>query len=210
MEEISIRPYSAKDRQAVRQIAFDTAFLGEPGSAFIDDQELLEDSLTSYFIDYEPESCFVAASGTEVIGYIYGAKDASVQRRGLVRKLLFKALKRNALFCGKNAAFLFACLKSLLRGEFKAPDFSREYPAVLHINLKEGFRSQGIGARLIATYLDYLKESRVKGVHLATLSDRAARFYEKNNFTLLYRNKRSYFRKLLGKEIDCYIFGKKL
>jgi GNAT superfamily N-acetyltransferase len=210
MEEIIIRPYRGADRDAVRQIAYDTAFFGEPGSAFIDDAELLEDFLTSYFVDYEPRSCFVAAAGAEVIGYLLGAKDASCQRRGLTGKLLFKTLKRNAVFHRKNAAFIFACLKSFLRGEFKSPDFSANYPAILHINIKEGFRSRGIGVRLIGTYLDYLKKEGVKGVHFATLSDRAANFYEKNNFILLYKNKRSYFRNILGRDIYCYIFGKKL
>lgn len=208
--EVIIRSYSNKDRDAVRQIAFDTAFLGEPGSAFFDSREMLADFLTDYFVDYEPQSCFIAESGGETIGYLLGAKDSACPRPGLVGKLLREAVKQNIIFNRKNIGFIFRCLVSFFRGEFKSPDFSREYPATLHINIKEGFRSQGIGAKLIASYLDYLRKEKVKGVHFATLSDRAANFYEKNSFTLLYKNKRSYFRHILGKNIYCYIFGKKL
>jgi GNAT superfamily N-acetyltransferase len=210
MGEIIIRPYAAGDREAVRQIAYDTAFLGGSGATFFDDREALEDFLTSYFIDYEPESCFVAGSGPQVIGYLMGAKNSAAKRRGLFGRLFFKAIKRSVILRKKNIVFIFACLRSFLMGEFKAPDFSREYPATLHTNIIEGFRSQGIGARLIVAYLDYLRKEKVGGVHFATLSDRAANFYEKNGFTLLYKNKRSYFRNILGRDIDCYIFGKKL
>ncbi len=210
MEEVIIRPYSSGDRDSVRQIAYDTAFLGNPGSAFFDDQELLQDYLTSYFIDYEPESCFVAVSGSGVIGYIIGAKDPSSSRKGLGGRLLFKAITRNIIFRKKNAVFIFNCLKSFLKGEFKAPDFSRAYPATLHINIAEGFRNHGLGAKLIVTYLDYLKKEKVRGVHFATLSDRAANFYDRLGFVLLHKGKRSYLNNILHKDIFCYIYGKKL
>ncbi|MFA5157398.1 MAG: GNAT family N-acetyltransferase [Candidatus Omnitrophota bacterium] len=209
MGEIIIRPYAGKDRDAVRQIAFDTAFLGEPGSAFFDSREMLADFLTDYFIDYEPQSCFVAESGGEVIGYLLGAKDSACPRPGLAGKLLLKAVKQNIIFNRKNAAFIFRCLTSFFRGEFKAPDFSREYPATLHINIKDGFRSQGIGAKLIGVYLDYLKKEKIKGVHFATLSERAANFYERLGFTLLHKAKRSYFNSILHKDVFCYIYGKR-
>jgi GNAT superfamily N-acetyltransferase len=210
MEEIIIRPYSSGDRDPVRQIAYDTAFLGNSGSAFFEDQELLQDYLTSYFIDYEPGSCFVAVSGSGVIGYIIGAKDTVSPRRGLVNRLLFKAIMRNIIFRKKSSTFIFNCLKSFLKGEFKAPDFSHAYPATLHINISEGFRNQGLGARLVTAYLDYLKKEKVSGVHFATLSDRAARFYERLGFILLCKAKRSYFNNILHKDIFCYTYGKKL
>jgi GNAT superfamily N-acetyltransferase len=210
MEDTVIRPYRSSDRVSVRQIAYDTAFLGNSGSAFFDDQELLQDYLTAYFIDYEPESCFVAVSGSGVIGYIIGAKDTKINRKGLFGKLLFKAISRNIIFRKKSSAFIFNCLKSFLKGEFKAPDFSRAYPATLHINIAEGFRNQGLGAKLIAVYLDYLKKEKVKGVHFATLSDRAANFYDRLGFVLLHKGKRSYLNNILHKDMFCYIYGKKL
>jgi ribosomal protein S18 acetylase RimI-like enzyme len=210
MEQFIIRPYAIRDRAMVRKIAYETAFLGNSGAAFFEDEEMLTDYLTSYFIDYEPESCFVAESGSEVVGYLIGAKDSGSGRKGLASKLLFKTIRRNIIFRKKSATFIFNCLRSFLKGEFKAPDFSREYPATLHINIKEGFRSQGIGAKLIVTYLDYLNKEKIKGVHFATLSERAANFYDKLGFVLLDKSRRSYFNNILHKDIICYVYGKKL
>lgn len=210
MEEIKIRPYSQNDRDSVRQIAWDTAFFGGSAAVFFENKEVFTDFLTCYYIDYEPQSCFVAAAGDEVIGYLIGAKDTKAKRRGLFPKILFKAIKQGVFFRKKNLHFILSCLKSLMRGEFKSPDFSCEYPATMHINIKERFRSQGIGAKLITVYLDYLKKEKVKGLHLATLSEKAARFYEKLGFVLLHRAKRSYFDHIVSGPVYCNVYGKKL
>ena len=72
------------------------------------------------------------------------------------------------------------------------------------------FRGQDIGARLINAYLDYLKIAGIPGVHLATMSDRAANFFFSQGFQQLYKGKRSYFRHILRCDVPLYIFGKRL
>lgn len=214
MTPLNIRKYKSQDRDSVRKIAFDTALLGNSASAFFEDREVLEDFLTSYFLDYEPESCWVAEAEGKVIGYLLGAKNEEavnkVFSKKILLKLLWKAFKKGIIFKKKCFVFIFYSIKSLLKGEFKAPHFFEEYPAVLHINIDEAFRGQGIGSKLIAIYLDYLKSQKVRGVHFPTLSDRAANFYEKLGFKLLYKAKRSYLRYILYKDIDCYVYGMKL
>jgi GNAT superfamily N-acetyltransferase len=64
-------------------------------------------------------------------------------------------------------------------------DLSRSYPAHLHINLDPGWRSGGIGTRLIEAFCAHAT-GRVAGVHVVT--GRTARnvgFYERNGFRLL-------------------------
>lgn len=214
MDHLVIRPYQFQDREAVRDIAYDTAFLGDPGSAFFEDKEVLQDFLTSYYLDYEPQSCFSAVIENKVIGYIIGAKDCAnlnkVFADKLCLKLLLKAIRHNIIFNKKNLAFIFNLMASLLRGELKSPDFSKDYPATFHINIKEGFRNQGIGSGLIEAYLGYLAKEKVKAVHIATLSEKAANFYHKLGFSLLDKSRRSYFRYILHRKLDCFIYGKKL
>lgn len=214
MQEIIIRHYQDKDRTLVRSIAYDTALLGDPAYPFFEGKEILSDFLTSYFIDYEPCSCFIAEVGGKPAGYLLGAKDVSVLNKvsgsKIIPKLLMKAIACNVIFNKKNLTFIVNCVKSWLKGEFISPDFSRDYPAVLHINIQKEYRDQGVGRRLIAAYLDYLVKERIKGVHFATLSEKAARFYEKLGFNLLYKGKRSYLQGILHKDIFCYIYGKKL
>lgn len=214
MEEVIIRPYSKEDRESVRSIAYETAFLGDSADIYFDDKELLADILTLYFTDFQPESCFVAVLSNEVIGYLLGAKDIRLMSKHFNWKaifgLLFKTVRRNVFFKAKNMVFLVNLLKSYLKGEFKSPDFSKDYPAVLHINIKENYRNHGLGSRMIASYLEYLKKEVVSGVHFSTLSDKAANFYEKTGFMLLHKSKRSYFRNILHRDIICCTYGKKI
>jgi len=213
MEEVIIRPYSQGDRDSVRGLAYDTAFMGDSADIFFNDRQLLEDFLTVSFIDYEPGSCFIAESKRKVVGYLMGLKNTSslsrVYRFQTAFKLLFKSITHNIIFRRKSAQFLFYCLISFMKGEFHSPDFSQEYPATLHINLAEGFRNQGIGRNLVNVYLEYLVKEKVKGVRLATLSEKAARFYEQLGFIILYKRKRTYFRNILHRDVICYIYGKK-
>ena len=209
-----IRKYNAQDRSSVRQINCKTALMGEPSAVFFDDDEIFADALTVYFTDYEPESCFVAECENMVIGYLLGAKDVlrmeKISAGKIVLPLFVKALRRGVFFHKRNVKFLFRMFLSLVKGEFKAPNFSKDYPATLHINIIKEYRAGGIGSKLINAYLNYLKEQVVKGVHLATMSDKASQFFKKHNFQLLFRGERSYFRYFLGKNIPIYIYGARI
>lgn len=214
MEDIIIRKYKKEDRSSVRDIAWETAFKGEPASVFFSDREILTDFLTLYFTDYEPESCFVAEYKGNVIGYLIGSQDESTLKKistfRIMPLLAIKILTRGVLLKRKDMEYLWSCFISFLKGEFRDPDFSIEYPAVLHINVMNGFRGSGIGSRLISAFLECLKIKKIKGVHLCTVSDRAENFFKTNGFDLLYSTTRSYFRYIIHEDIAVYIYGKKV
>jgi GNAT superfamily N-acetyltransferase len=212
-KDFLIRPYQAGDRAAVREISWQTAFRGESADAYFVGKEIFQDFLTQYFTDEEPQSSFVADAGGEVVGYIIGATNTRRVARFYNRQMpffIFRAFARGIFFNRKSGAFVFSCVRSFFKGEFRQPDFSREYPATLHINLKEGHRGGRIGAGLIADYLEYLKKERIPGVHFATISEQACHFFKKQGFALVFEGKRSYFRFFLGKDIPVYIFAKKI
>ncbi len=208
---IEIRHFLAADRQAVRAIACDTAFLEAGRRNFIDDSELLADALTKYFTDYEPESCFVAVAEGKVIGYLIGARDVrrmnAVSNVKIFPMLCAKALVRGAFFKPASAVFFANVIKSFFKGEFSSFDFSNRYPAILHINIDEDFRSRGIGSRLIGRYRDYLRAHKVRGVHFGTMSEKAKDFFCANGFVVLYAGTRSYLRYYLHRESPYYILG---
>lgn len=214
MEQAVIRQYRKEDRAFVRDIAWNTAFMGKPADIFFCDREILTDFLTMYFTDYEPHSCFIALVDNTVIGYLLGAKDVVAMKTVLKTKifihLVLKFFINGTIFVKKNMVFIFQCLLSFLKGEFREPVFSKQYAACLHINIKEGFRNSGIGTKLISAYLDYLTKEKTGGVHLATMSEKAGRFFTKQGFDLLYKGHRSYFRYILGRDMPVCIFGKKL
>ena len=214
MEHVVIRKFLSSDRSRVRQIAWDTAFIGKPASAFFEDEEFLKDLLTGYFTDYEPESCFVAESGNQVVGYLLGCRDSRkldrVSMRFIAPRIVLQLICRNVLFRRKNIVFGLHMLKSLFKGELYSPDFSRDYPATLHINIADGFRRSGCGSQLMAAFLIYLKEHGIKGVRLATYSPDAGRFFRVNGFSLVFQKPRTYFRYILDRDISVFIYAKKL
>jgi len=219
MEGITIRHYQKGDRSQIRKIACDTAFVGEPADIFFNDsfndREILADFLTKYYTDYEPDSCFVAQNPDgRIVGYLIGAKNTEVLDRIFQAKIL-PVLFKNAIlsatfFKKKNFSFLLHCIMSFLSKEFKMPDFRREYPATLHINIEEKSRQLKIGSRLISVYLDYLVQEKIPGVAMATMSSRAGEFFIQQGFKLLYKGRRSYFHYILRKDITVYTYGKKL
>lgn len=214
MNEIIIRPYQKEDRSAVREIAYATAYFGESGQAFFSDREILADVLTAYYTDYEPSSCFVAETDSTVIGYLIGAKNADKVLSGFFSKIaprsFLKSIWKGTFFKSKNLRFIYHFLRSYFKGEFDLPDSVKVYPATLHINVRDGYRDFGIGAKLIDTYCHFLVREKITGVYLLTMSENASRFFEQQGFTILKEGKRTYFRYLLNKDIPIYLCGKTL
>jgi ribosomal protein S18 acetylase RimI-like enzyme len=212
--DYSVRKYERKDRDSIRRISCETAFLAYPRKLLFDDDEILADALTLYFTDYEPESCFVAAVDNKVIGYIIGSKDVATMNRVSDSKIIFPLLRkafRRGVFCRRiNWRFFLYVVRSAINREFVMPDFSKDFPATLHINIDDAYRGQRIGERLIETYLTFLKEEKAKGVHFGTFSEGANKFFLKMGFQVLFQSKRTYLKPYLGKEIDFYVFGREL
>lgn len=213
-DRLLLRKYRVSDRQAVRKICCDTAFMGKPCTIFFDSEEIFADALTNYFTDYEPQSCFVAELDGVVVGYLFGAIDVKrmemIFARRILPGLLIKAFFSGVFLRPKNIHFIAFLLRSMLKGELRQPDFSHDYPATLHINICSGFRGRKIGSQLIVEYLMYLKGEGIKGVHLATMSEDGVHFFEKQGFQVLLRARRSYFRYLLNRDILVCIYGRQL
>jgi GNAT superfamily N-acetyltransferase len=214
MEETIVRRFKSEDRESVRDIAWETAFLGESAEAFFTGKEILTDFLTLYFTDYEPDSCYVIESAKRVEGYLIGSTDCRTLALTFKNKILFglliKFIFSGAIFQGKNLKMIFAFLLSLLKGEFNMKEVTGDYPATLHINIRKEFRGKGAGLRLISAFEQHLRDKGGKGVHLATMSTGAGDFFRKQGFSLLCQYRRSYFRHVLGKDITVYIYAKKL
>ncbi len=211
---MEIRPYRSFDREAVRRIALATAMMGRPSSLFFKGEDLFADALTQYFTDYEPESSFVAVADQGTVGYIIGARDTRVMearsREKLLLPLIGKAWMSGTLLCKKNLRLLSQVILPAFCGRLAVPDFYEGYPATLHINLLSGVRGVGLGGKLIEAFLNYLRRMNVGGVHMATMSEAAGRFFVRQGFSLLYRSSRPYFHHVIGEDVPLLIYGKRL
>ena len=70
-------------------------------------------------------------------------------------------------------------------GYFRAhfADLTRRFPAHLHVNLAEPFRSRGAGARLVEAFAEAAQQAGVPGMHVVTgRGMRNVRFYERCGF----------------------------
>ncbi len=209
--DIKIRKYLKSDRQAVRKIACDTAFLGKPVENFFEGRDFIADFLTAYYTDYEPLSCFIAEVDSNITGYLIGTIDESMMIKTLIFKILpksfFKSFFRGIFFKKKNIIFFCWNIYSFFKGQFFPAVDLKNYPALLHINFSADHRGKGFGAKLLKAYLDYLNSKNIPGVHLTTHSEKAGGFFEKNSFKLLLKTKRSYYRGALDKDIGYYYYG---
>lgn len=211
---ISIRPYVASDRECVREIAFNTALMGRSAALFFDGPEFIKDVITLYFTDYEPESAWVAESDGVVVGYITGARDERWMNKVVSTKILphlvVELLRSGILLKEKNWKLALGAMRSFLKGECTRPDFYEDYPAILHINLKEDFRRSGAGTALVTALTDDFFRTGVKGIRLGTMSDAGAAFFRKNGFSVLFQGRLSFLSEAAGHDVPGYLLGRKL
>ncbi len=213
-EKINIRPLDPhKDKQYVRHIACETAFMGRPLEHFMDGRKIFADLMTNYYLYYEPESCFVAEDKerSKVVGYLLGTKDTNRERRishlFIYPKVVGKLLTFRYSFGQKTIIHAFRALRSYILDENLRPPVDK-YPAHLHINLLARYRRMGIGTQLMDAFIRYLISCRAKGVHLITTSNNsgAISFYEKYGFNIYRRVETSLWSSLIEGKIENLIF----
>jgi ribosomal protein S18 acetylase RimI-like enzyme len=211
IDRVNIRNYQSEDRKIVREISVESSIFSEFRDAIFSD-DIIADLLTLYFTDYEPQSCFVAEKKGQVIGYVLGTKDIRKMRKSMKYRILPGLARKvisNGHFLRKNNFILMKkMLSSLIKGEFKVPDFASEYPATLHINIKAQYRGHHLGSLLVDHFLDCLKKNNIHGIHFGVLSEGAKRFFLKLNFEILFEGEYTFLRYLTGENFPHYIMGK--
>jgi ribosomal protein S18 acetylase RimI-like enzyme len=186
MPDRAVRDYMPADRPAVRDISFQTGFMGGSAASFWRHAESWADVWTSYYTDREPTSLHVATLDGVVVGYLAGCVDTAAMRP-TIDVLLGSAVLRHALFLRPGTAgFLFRATIDGIRdrprasGEFLDP----RWPAHLHIDLLPEARGTGLAGRLMTRWQTQLVEAGSAGCHLATMVEnrRAHSFFEKTGF----------------------------
>jgi ribosomal protein S18 acetylase RimI-like enzyme len=173
-----IRPYKQVDRNAVREIAYETSQRASDGSPLLTDRQLLADILTTYYTDYEPGSCWVAVQNGKVIGYLSGCTNTARYNRLIALRVLpatvISAVARGTLWRLETRRMFNALLRTAF-ARFRGDKVDLEpYPAHLHINLSSAARGRGLGRKLVDRFLEMLIELKVAGVHASVRADNEA------------------------------------
>lgn len=176
--EIIVRPYLENDLDAVHNICMATAVhrvRNESGRLF------LFKTSCDYYLDCEPENCFVAVrreeDGTEkVIGYALCAADCERYARRFVDKYIPKIKEYSKL----NAHV--AKTDVLIYGQFAG-----FFPSHMRLAVLPEMRRQGAGTLLVQAVCSHLSEQRSKGVLIiAEKKNKAAEAFAKScNFSRL-------------------------
>ncbi len=186
---ITVRPYSKKDFAYVRDICMETSWLKDSDNPV--NRAYLCAMYCDYYVEYEPQRCFVAADENDIpVGYILCAADNS-QYEEKMRELYLPLVKK---LNGKAYFTKAADIK------FDARYVRQGYTAHIHVDISESYQRCGIGSQLFAALAERLKAEQTEGIYLSCGSKNRAgiNFYKKCGF----------------EEIDflpgCVVFGMKL
>jgi len=213
---IIVRSYQSQDREAVRQMACDTADMGEPVENFFGDRGVVADLLTRYYTDYEPGSLWVAEYERKVIGYLTGCLNTRRYFRVMVWSLLPRVVIKSILrgvFLRQDTWRLFrASIRTGWIGGFRWHIPLDKYPGHLHVNVEKGFRSQNVGKRLVRRFIEQVKEVGLPGIYLAVREDNVGgrKFFEHLGFIELSRYTTVYAQKGPHKVIYAIVYGKEM
>jgi len=193
MNEIVVRPYEAKDRDAVRRLTWDTADQGRPLLPAAYDREIIVDILTRYYMERAPHSLLVAESGAEVVGYLSGCPDTRdyeyFMRFRVIPGVLMRGIWKGLLWQRTTWKIFWAAVGTWRCGGFKIKELLKTYPAHLHVNVREAFRGEKAGRRLVEEFLARLNAVGVGGVHAMVREDNAKgrAFFEQMGFEIKAR-----------------------
>ena len=173
---IKVRKYEEKDRARIREICKETA--SDKYKKSSNTLETIPIMFADYFMDYEPDSIFVAVDEEDrVIGYIECATDYKRFMR-VNKKEIIPRIKR---YDKKQVPFWYSCL-------FAVMPIKKKF-VHLHMNLTKAYQRQGIGTRLMDSLICHLAERGINNLSVCCISNKSVgySFYTKYGFKVFFR-----------------------
>jgi len=185
-----IRKYLPKDRPFVEFIQFETWNLGKSASLLADDEKKFHKEI-KYYLEREPQSCFVAVDKGKVVGYLLGCLDDKNHEESinaflwhsikLFFQLPFMSKRDRRHWFGMIKMIFNAVLGKSEDAKFRTPPNSGH----IHINLLPEARGKGAGSKLLKAFFKYAKSKNVKTIHADSWITRLnpnKNFWIKNGF----------------------------
>jgi ribosomal protein S18 acetylase RimI-like enzyme len=190
MRAVKIRSFRPTDLDELYDICLRTAAGGDDASALYCDPRLVGSVFAAPYAALDPESVFVVEDSQGVGGYIVGARDTA----GFAARLEAEWWPRLRAVYPDPSTLPRALwspdqrMSYWIHHPFRTPgEIVDTYPSHLHIDLLPRLQGQGVGRRLIGTWLQAMREMGSPGAHLAVGSSnlRAIRFYQNCGFRQL-------------------------
>ena len=90
--KIIVRPFKEKNRESIRAICKRTGQKGHPTRLFFEHEEIVLILFANYYMDYEPESCFVAEEDGRELGHKILSIKRSTMRENVTGKRWYAKL----------------------------------------------------------------------------------------------------------------------
>lgn len=169
---IGIKRYEKKDYDGVRFVCLNSEGKEITGNL----GEFILHTFCDYYIENEPENCFVLDDNNKTVGYIICAENYDQYKEIFDREYLplTKPLGEEN--------YKWACESTVLQNKYK-----KDYPAHLHIDILPEYQRHGWGGKLLTTLFDHLRVKGIKGAMLTagTSNVNAGKFYRKYGFEQL-------------------------
>jgi ribosomal protein S18 acetylase RimI-like enzyme len=211
-----IRKYQKSDYSSVEHIQFETYFLGKSGSLLVTNQKRFNKDI-KYYLEKEPESCFVAEDNGKVVGYLLGCLDDNNNDESISAFFMKSLLRLFALpfMNRKDRRFWWSSTKMLFNAIIGNSEEMKFIPPKdsghIHINLLAQARGKGAGTKLIKAFVKYAKSKGVKRIHadsFQTSLNPNKNFWIKNGFKEYLNIKTGFWKKYYPKEdirLVCYV-----
>ncbi|MBR2875607.1 MAG: GNAT family N-acetyltransferase [Clostridia bacterium] len=175
---ITIRKYEDKDCENVK-----FACLNAEGYNSIPDEataQLVIHTFCEYYIEREPENCFVVDDDGRAVGFIISAESFEPYKKVLHEEYcpLVEPLGETKYNWSRASTDIYE-------------DFKDEYPVHFHINILPEYQRVGAGGKLLNALFDHYKNKSAKGIMLCCSKENEVglNFYKKYGFTVLKETK---------------------
>jgi hypothetical protein len=188
---VLIRKFQPADRERIREICQATALRGKNVKMFFEDGEIVSRLFADYYLDYEPDSCFVADVDGRVLGYALACKDTKKFMRVAASRIVPRVIGRilwkivTAQYRSKQTYKTLWWV--LTRSWREIPSASiDDYPAHIHVSVDPELAEMKLavmklGMRLGQTVIEHLRQAGVRGIHGSIAEeegdDNLSRFY---------------------------------
>ncbi|WP_337868644.1 GNAT family N-acetyltransferase [Meiothermus sp.] len=182
----TIRPYQPADLPELYRICLLTGDSGADASGLYRDPELLGHFYAAPYAIREPDLTFVLTDVQGVCGYVLGCRD-SYDFAAWMENEWLPPLRQKYPLPPEGDTSRDAAMIRLIHKGYIPSRWARAYPAHLHIDLLPRAQGQGLGRKLMNTFLERLCEFKVRGVHLGVgrRNVGAVAFYRRVGFELL-------------------------
>jgi len=185
-----IRPYRENDLDALYAICLATGDAGADASALYRDPKIIGEVYAAPYGALSPETAFVVEDEDGVGGYMLGVTDTHAFERRCEAEWWPQLRARYPDPGPPPHADLDTRMAYLIHHPQRTPRrISEPYPAHLHIDLLPRCQGQGLGVKLVDTWLAHVATLGAAAAHLGVgaRNARAVRFYRAYGFREIER-----------------------